>query len=258
MESNHSYQSLDRGLKVIETIADVGGSATVSKIARRNGLPRSTAHRILRALIEFGYVVQDGKVGPYKLTPKLFRLTRRTWTQAQLAEISIPFLDELRSLTGEGTSLAILREGVVSIVAKRDSVGPVRVVQELGAERPIYCSAVGKALAAWLPERELDGIISRIVFKKLGPKTITSPPAFREELARIRATGFAIDNEEHFEGIRCIACPVRDDSGEVCASLCVVGPKNRLSYRRLKEISKPLGAVAHDLSERLGYGVNSQ
>ncbi len=256
MEPSLSYQSLKRGLLVIEVIADFGGSASVSEIARKTALPRSTVHRLLRSLIEFGYLVQDGEARPYKLTPKLFQLTRRTWTQAQLAEISVPFLDELSSRTGEGTSLAILREGVVTIVAKRDSEGPVRVVQKVGATRPIYCSAVGKTLAAWLPERELDGIISRIVFEQMTPKTITTPAAFRRELARIRETGFAIDNEEHIEGIRCIASPVRDESGEVCASLCVVGPKNRLSLRRLKELRKSLAAVASDLSVRLGYGID--
>ena len=98
----------------------------------------------------------------------------------------------------------------MTIVAKRESEGPVRVVQEVGARRPIYCTAVGKALAAWLPDPELDGIIARTVFARKTPRTIATPAAFRRELARIRTTGFAIDNEEHIAGIRCIATPVRD------------------------------------------------
>jgi DNA-binding IclR family transcriptional regulator len=249
-----THQSLERGLRVIEATAAIGGSATLSEIARKTALPRSTAHHILRALVEFGYLVQDRGARPYRLGPKLFRLTGHTWTKEQLAEISMPFLDDLSRRTGEGTSLAILRDGVVTVVAKRESEGPVRVVQEVGATRPIHCTAVGKALAAWLPDRELDGIIVRTVFAPKTPRTFTTPAAFRRELARIRATGFAIDNEEHIEGIRCIATPVRDHSGEVRASLCVVGPKSRLPQRRLAEIRQPLAAVAADLSARLGFG----
>lgn len=251
---SQTHQSLERGLRVLEATAANGGSGRLSEIARKTALPRSTAHHLLRALVEFGYLVQDGGARPYKLAPKLFRLTRRSWTKEQLAEISMPFLDELSRRTGEGTSLAILRDGVVTVVAKRESEGPVRVVQEVGGIRPIHCTAVGKALAAWLPAGELDGIIGRTVFERKTAKTITAPAAFRRELARIRATGFAIDNEEHIEGIRCIATPIRDHSGEVRAALCIVGPKSRLLQRRFAELRKSLAAVAADLSARLGYG----
>jgi DNA-binding IclR family transcriptional regulator len=84
--------------------------------------------------------------------------------------------------------------------------------------------------------------------------TITAPAVLKRELARIRANGFAVDKEEHIEGIRCIAAPVRDHSGKVCAALCIVGPKNRLSPRRRKELRGPLLDVAEKLSVQLGYG----
>jgi IclR family transcriptional regulator, acetate operon repressor len=251
---NQTYQSLKRGLRIIEVIAAIGSSATLAEIARKTALPRSTAHHLLRALVEFGYLVQDGDARTYTLAPKLFRLTGRSWSREQLAEIAMPFLDELSRRTAEGTSLAVLRDGVVTVIAKREPEGPVRVVQEVGAKRPVYCTAVGKALAAWLPEQELDGIIARTVFKGLTPHTITSSAAFRRELARIRAAGAAMDNEEHILGIRCIAAPVRDHSGEVRASLCVVGPKTRLPQWRLIQIRHTLFSVANDLSVRLGFG----
>ncbi len=254
MKSNRTHQSLDRGLRIIEAIAAINGSATLAEIARKTALARSTAHHLLQALVDFGYLVQDIRARTYTLGPKLFRLTGRAWSKEQLAEIAMPFLDELSRRTGEGTSLAVLRDGVVTVIAKREPEGPVRVVQEVGARRPIYCTAVGKALAAWLPEQELTGIIQRTLFERKTPNTLISPTAFRRELARIRATGFALDNEEHVEGIRCIAAPVRDHSGEVRASLCVVGPKNHLPQRRLPEIRQVLAALAADLSTRLGHG----
>ena len=254
MDTKISHQSLERGLRVMEVIADCGGSASVSLVARKTGLPRSTVHHLLRSLIAFGYLTQEGESQPYKLAPRLFRLTGRAWTQGQLEEISLPLIDELSRRTGEGTSLAIFREGVVSVVAKRDSEGPVRVVQKIGTVRPIYCTAVGKILAAWMPEQELEEIVGRIVFERMTANTIMTPAALKRELARIRATGFAIDKEEHIEGIRCIAAPVRDHSGGVCAALCIVGPKGRFSPRRLKELRAPLLDVAGKLSVQLGHG----
>ena len=254
-DSNQTHQSLKRGLYIIEVVSVIGGSATLAEVARKTALPRSTAYHLLRALVEFGYLVQDGGARTYTLSPKLFRLTGSAWTKEQLAEIAMPFLDTLSRRTGEGTSLAVLRDGVVTVIAKREPEGPVRVVQEVGATRPIHCTAVGKVLAAWLPEKELDGVISRTVFQQKTAKTITSPLAFRQELARIRATGFAMDNEEHIEGIRCIATSVRDYSGEIRASLCVVGPKNHLPQRRLAEIRQALTAASADLSARLGHGL---
>jgi DNA-binding IclR family transcriptional regulator len=254
MNLNQTHQSLKRGLWIIEVIATIGSSATLAEIARKTGLPRSTAYHILRALVEFGYLVQDGDARAYTLAPKLFRLTRSSWTAEQLAEIAMPYLDELSRRTGEGTSLAVLRDGVVTVIAKREPEGPVRVVQEVGARRPIYCTAVGKALAAWLPAQELEGILNRTVLGRMTANTITSRTAFYRELARIRASGFALDNEEHIKGIRCIAAPVRDHSGEVRASLCVVGPQNHLPQRKLLQIRGVLANVAANLSARLGYG----
>jgi DNA-binding IclR family transcriptional regulator len=254
INSNQTHQSLKRGLRIIEVIATIGSSTTLAEIARKTALPRSTTHHLLQALVEFGYLIQDGDTRTYTLAPKLFRLTGSTWTQEQLAEIAMPFLDDLSRRTGEGTSLAVLRDGVVTVIAKREPEGPVRVVQEVGATRPIHCTAVGKILAAWLPEQELRGIIRRTGFEQKTAKTITSTTLFLRELARIRAIGSAMDNEEHIEGIRCIATPVRDYSGNVGASLCVVGPKHHLPQRRISEIRQALIAVSADLSARLGHG----
>lgn len=252
---SQTHQSLERGLRIIEATVANGGAATLSQIARKTDLPRSTTHHLLRALVEFGYMVQDGNAQPYRLAPKLFRLTGRQWSVEQLADAGRPFLEELSQRTGEGTSLAMLHDGVVIIVAKCDPQDPVRVVQEVGTIRPVHCTAVGKALLSWLPDADAEAIIERTTFDAKTAKTITSPAAFRQELARIRASGFAIDNEEHILGIRCIAAPVRDHSGDVCAVLCVLGPKSRMPQRRLMEIRKPLAEVAAVLSERLGHGV---
>lgn len=253
MRRRNTHQSLARGLRILEVLAEKQGPMALHEIARCSSLARSTAYHILQALIKLEYILQDQGTRSYSLSPKIFRLTQRPWSKEQLAEIAAPYLDELSRQTGEGSSLAILRDGTVTIIAKREPDGPVRVVQEVGAQRPIHCSAVGKCLAAYLPEPQLDNLLRQIDLGRKTPKTITSLPIFRQELKRIRARGFAFDDEEHIPGIRCLATPVRDFSGEVRAALCVVGPKHHMPKRRLKEIYQALNKASAHLSARLGY-----
>lgn len=137
-----THQSLERGLQVLETIATTGSLINLGEASRRTGLHGSTTHHLLQSLVGVGYVRQDKKSRGYELTSKLFELTGRTWTPAQLGEIAQPFVAELTRISGEGASVAAYRDGTVSIVAKRDAEGPVRVVQSVGAERPIHATAV--------------------------------------------------------------------------------------------------------------------
>lgn len=253
MKPTSTHQSLQRGLQIVEMVADMAEPPTLSAIARKSKLNRSTTHHILKALVEFGYLVRAPKTHSYSLSSKLFRLTRRTWTTEQLAEIATPFLEELGHLTGEGTSLAVFRNGRVIIAAKQEQDGPLRVVQRIGESRPVYCTAVGKVLAAGLSEPDLEELIERTDFQRITPKTIISPVAFRKEMARIKKKGLALDDEEHIKGVRCLAAPVRDYSGETRAALCVVGPKDNLSPKRMVKVQQHLISIAAALSARLGF-----
>ena len=238
---------------MVEMVAEMTEPPTLSAIARKSKLNRSTAHHILKALVDFGYLVQASETHIYSLSSKLFRLTRRTWTVEQLAEIATPFLMELGNLTGEGASLAVLRDGKVIIAAKQEQDGPLRVVQRIGESRPVYCTAVGKVLAAALSEQEFEELIKRTDFQRKTPKTITSPAVFRKEMIKIREKGVALDNEEHIKGVRCIAAPIRDYSGQARAALCVVGPKDNLLPKRMRKVQHDLLTVAASLSTRLGF-----
>jgi DNA-binding IclR family transcriptional regulator len=251
-----THRSLERGLHVLEVIAASGGLISLAEIARRTGLHRSTGHHLLQTLVGTGYLRQDANTRSYELSPKLFQLTGRTWTPEQLGVIAQPIVAELARLSGEGASLAAYRDGVVKIVAKCDHDGPVRVVQDVGAERPIHATAVGKAIVAFLPAAELDGLLTRITYERYTPRTIVQRGALEAELRRIRSSGCASDDEEHVEGIRCVAAPVRIYSGQVVASLCTVGPKSRMTRARLRELSEPLTKLAAAISERLGASLD--
>lgn len=248
-----THRSLERGLAVLETVASSRRPASLAETARRVGLHRSTAHHLMQALVSAGYLCQEKASRGYELTPKLYQLTGRMWNAEQLGEIAQPFLEELTRATGEGTSVAAWINGAVTIVAKREADGPVRVVQNVGVDRPIYCTAVGKALAASLPGTELRAALARTRMQRLTPKTITTQAAFNAELRRIRTAGYALDDEEQYEGLRCVAMPVFCYTGQVFASMCVLGPKHRMTHQKLLAVRAPLAALSRKLSARLGY-----
>ena len=248
-----THRSLERGLGVLECVAASKGPVSLAEMSRRLGLHRSTAHHLMRSLVGLGYLRQEERSRGYALTQKLHQLTGRLWTAEQLGDIAQPFLEDLSRATGEGTSLAAWVDGIVTIAAKREATGPVRVVQDVGGDRPIHCTAVGKALAAWLPQADVNAALARTRMQKLTPRTITTRAAFAAELRRVLAAGFAIDDEEQFLGLRCIAMPVFCHTGRVVASMCVVGPKQRMTHQKLQVVRVPLAESSRKLSERLGF-----
>jgi DNA-binding IclR family transcriptional regulator len=253
MKQRITHQSLERGLRLVETVAANGAHTSLAEAARRTGLHRSTAHHLLQTLVSLGYLRQDGETRGYELAAKPFQLTGRTWSPEQLATIAQPVLAELTRRSGEGSSFSVYRDGAVTVVAKREHDGPVRVVQDVGAVRPLHCTAVAKAILPWLPAPELAGILARMRFTRHTPKTIVARATFEAALRRIRTSGYALDDEEHIEGIRCIAMPVFGHTGQVLGSLCTLGPKSRMTYQKLRDLRLPLGELCAKLSQRLGY-----
>ena len=247
------HRSLERGLAVLEAVATAGDSVTLSDTARKLGLHRSTTHHLMQTLVSVGWLRQDESNRSYELTPKLYQLTGRRWSAEQLGDIAQPLLEQLTRETGEGCSVAAWINGAVSIAAKREADGPVRVVQNVGAVRPMYCTAVGKAIGGWLPRPEVLAALRSEPMTPLTPKTITTEAAFETELRRIHSAGYAIDDEEQFEGLRCIAMPVFCYTGEVVGSMCVLGPKHRMTHQKLMAVRGPLTAWSRRLSEKLGH-----
>ena len=245
-----THRSLQRGLAVLEAVAASGAAATLAELARRTGLHRSTAHHLLQTLVEDGWLRQDPNSRRYELAAKLFRLTERSWTPEQLGALAKPYLAALTAETGEGTSCAAWRDGGVEIVAKHDPEGPVQVVQRPGGARPVHATAVGKAIVAFLPEVERAGALDRLRYERYTQRTIVTREGLEAELGRIRAQGVAPDDEEHLDGIRCIAAPIFGYRG-VLGSLCLLGPKSRMTRARLRSLRAPLLERARAISERL-------
>jgi DNA-binding IclR family transcriptional regulator len=252
-DPSSTHRSLERGLAVLELLAAAGAPLQLAETARRLGLHRSTAHHLMQTLVALGWLRQDETTRCYALSARPYQLTGRKWSVAKIGELAQPLLERLTHEVGESTSVAAWNAGVVTIAAKHEHDGPVRVVQDIGGERPIYCTAVGKAIAGWLAAAEVRAALKRQPMVALTSKTITTAAAFEQELRRIRNVGYAIDDEEQFEGLRCIAMPVFSHTGEVAGSMCVLGPKHRLTHQKLAAVRAPLAQMARHLSEQLGH-----
>ena len=129
----------------------------------------------------------------------------------------------------------------------------MQLAERVGSPRPAHCTAIGKILLAWLPDTERKAFLAQARLEPRTPKTITSVPQLEQELVKVRAQGYAIDDEEFTQGIRCIAGPVRNFSGRVAAALGISAPVWRVSLDRVAELTSVVMTTGAALSEQLGY-----
>jgi len=251
-------RSLERGLAILSSFNSDRPLIGVSELSRDLDLSRSTAHRYISTLAQLGYLHQDRESKRYRLGPKVLDLGFSAINSMDVREISAPHLRQLSDETGYTVNLAILDgTDIVYIERCRTSRPGQREIDlnlHVGARLPAYCTAMGKAILAFLPEERCEELIARIDFAPRGPNTVTDPQAFREELARIRASGVALNDEELAYGLRSIASPIRSESGEAVAALNLAVHRTMASA---EELTTRFGAAvtrtARDISSRMGH-----
>src|SRR5947208_9365401 len=211
-------QSLERGLAILSSFASDRPLIGVSGLSRELDLSRSTAHRYVATLAKLGYLQQDPDSKRYRLGPKVLDLGFSAINSMDVREISAPHLRQLSDETGYTVNLAILDGTDVVYIERCRSARPgqreIDLNLHVGARLPAYCTAMGKAILAFVPDERLEEIIPRIHFAPRGPNTLTDPMAFREALRKIRRLGGAVNNEERAYGLRSIAAPIRSHSRE--------------------------------------------
>jgi DNA-binding IclR family transcriptional regulator len=248
----YRVQVLDRTFRIMDALAAVPSELGPAELAARLGLHKSTIHRLLVVLERQRYIRKTSK-GKYSLGMKLFELGSRAVAQLELGEHAAPFLRRLVDETGETTHICVLSGTEMMSVANVEGQWTLRTTSTVGRRTKTHCTAVGKALIAFLPERELSELIARLPLTRHTHRTIITPAALRTELAHVRRRGFAVDDEEIEEGLRCIGSPIRNYTGEVIASLSIAGPVFRIRKSRVPELARAVMAVAEALSADLGY-----
>jgi IclR family pca regulon transcriptional regulator len=254
----NTSQSLERGLAILSSFSSDRPLVGVSELSRELNLSRSTAHRYIATLARLGYLQQDPDSKRYRLGPRVLDLGFSAINSMDLREVAAPHLRQLSDETQHTVNLAILDGSwVVYIERCRTALPGQRDIDlnlHVGARLPAYCTAMGKAILAFVAEDRREEIIASIDFVQRGPNTITSQGAFRDELARIRELGVAVNDEELAYGLRSIAAPIHSHTGEAIAALNLAvhrttGAMDELIARYGSAVKR----TAHDITLSMGH-----
>lgn len=246
-----SVQALDRGLTLLSIIAEADGLSLTS-IAQRAGISASTAHRILMTLKAAGFVQCDDARGGYLIGVKAFKVGSAFLRNRKLVDAGRLTMRELMEASGETTNMGIENDGYVVFVAQLESHHSIRAFHRPGARGALHASSLGKAIMASLPEKAVTQILHRVGMKKFTEHTIVDPHALLADLTVVRKRGWAIDDQERAEGMRCVGAPVFNEHAEVVGALSVSGPTVRVTEERLGELGPLVKRAAADLTERIG------
>jgi IclR family acetate operon transcriptional repressor len=242
-------QSVERALTLLEALADAGGELSLTEIAAAAGLPLATIHRLVRTLMDRGYVAQLPS-RRYSLGPRLINLGDRA--SGMLADWAQPRLLELVGALGETANLSMLDGDKVAYVAQVQSPHPMRMFTEVGNRVPLHSTGVGKVLLAQLNDRDLAVLVRRIGLPALTPASITDAEAFAAEVRAAGDRGYALDDEETQVGVRCVAVPLVGAPGAF--ALSVSGPAVRMTFDVVHRAVPLLQSAARDLVADLAGG----
>lgn len=245
--------SLAKGIKLLEILADTGRALGVSELARLLSLDKSTVYRLLTTFKSSGYVEQDPETRKYAIGPRMIAVSSRVLGNNDVYLQARPIMKKLLQETRETVHLAMLIENQVVYIAQEISPEVVSVNTEAGQREPIHCTAVGKALVAFLPDEEMETVIRCLDFDPYTSRTITDPDQFRAHCQQVRAQGYAVDDEELYPGVRCIAAPIWGYERDVLASLGISGPTTRLHAGVVPRLGRIVMQYAQEVSRRLGY-----
>jgi IclR family KDG regulon transcriptional repressor len=248
-----NVQTLDRTLDIIELLATSPQGMGVTEIGLKLQLHKSTVHRLINALAHRGYIEKEQKTGQYKIGLKFIEISSLYLHQLELKTEAAPIMRRLAELTGQVTHLAILDETDVVYIEKVDIVQSLRLYSYIGRRIPAYCSALGKVLLSGQSALRQQQILQSINYKPHTKNTIQNQEALFSEIQKTMKRGWAVDNEEHEAGVRCIAAPVRDFTRKVIAAISISGDRNTLTAEQDEKYSAMVIDAADAISKRMGF-----
>jgi len=245
--------TVKKALSILYVLAEEKEALGLAELAKKLGLNRSTAYRLVLALTEGGFVKQDPATQKYALGLKIVELAGDILNKMEIREVARPYLKRLMELSGETAHLGILEKGQIVFIDKIDGPEVVRFFTHLGKRFPAYVTSIGKAILAYLPKEDLENVLKLQSFQAHTPNTIVNKQDFRDHLNLVRSKGYAIDHEENRLTVCCIGAPIFDATGKAVAAISISGPSFRLNIKRMKELSEPLKSTALKISKNLGY-----
>lgn len=250
-DSAGTVQVLDRALDMLDLLATHRG-LTLSEVSEKTEQSPSTTHRLLHSLAARGMVESDPVTQAWNIGPATFRLGSAFMRRSGIVERARPILRALMEHTGETANLGILNGDSVLFVSQAETHETIRAFFPPGTRSPLHASGIGKALLAYGRPDILRGLAEGQGLTRFTDKTLTTTEALAEDMARIRARGFSFDDEERTRGMRCIAAPVFDLTGEAIAGVSVSGPTHRIGNEHVKTLGAVVAAAAVELSTAMG------
>jgi DNA-binding IclR family transcriptional regulator len=246
-----SVPVLTRALGILEILAASRSGLALPEVARRAGIPKSSAHCILLTLLRQGYVSRSPRTRRYVCSSKLLWLANQALEGLRLRELALPFLRQLCMGTGLSAHMAILENNEAMLIAKIDPPGAPPLSTWPGRRMELHCTGVGKALLAYIPDEDLRQLLKVRAFSRHNDNTITSPKRLLQQAQAIRAAGYAVDDEEDEVGYRCLGVPVFDEQGRVAAAISVAGSVSQVNDEKLKFLAGQLKRAADAITASL-------
>lgn len=237
--------------EVLEYISS-RSEATFTEIYTDLKRPKSSTYKIISTLETLGYIRSVGDGGRYSLGTKLLELGARAGSQYDLVTEARPLVKRLSMETQRTCHVGILDKNDVVYVVKENTHCLIRIDTWVGKRIGVYCTALGKALLAWRNEWEVKAILDDVEFEKVAPNTITDKEKFLQILPEIKERGWALDDEESVKMVRCVAAPIFDQKGDVCAALSVSTITELDNYEEMLNITNKVVRCARELSEKMG------
>jgi DNA-binding IclR family transcriptional regulator len=246
----YRLQSLDRALAVLEFIGESDVPCSLAEICRCMNLHKSTAHRALMVL-ERGRLLERTPDDRFRLGLKLYALGNRAVEQIDLRAQVQPSLQALAKRLGEKVHLGVLQNTSVVYLDKAGPTNRACMGSKTGSSNPVYCTAMGKAMLAWLPQTEVHQLIDQINFVQVTAKTICSREQLMQSLERVRRRGYSIDDEEAEMGVRCVGAPIFDQAHNPIAALSVSCISSRIQPHQVPVIAEHLRRCCSEISASL-------
>lgn len=242
--------SVKKTFRVLEAFTPDHPELGVTEISNKLKLDKSSVSRILMTLTSNGFLEKNPFNRKYRLGWKLVDLGNRVVSRYDVRASASPFMEELAERIGEIVHLSILDKNEIVYLEKRGGGQPLTVATRVGGRNPAHSSAMGKVLLAGLSQKELSNVLAIGPLVRSTPNTITEVPKLEKELEKVQKQGYAIDNEESFLGIKCVAAPIKDANGKLIAAISASVPTQRMGRERLKEIRTCVLETAQRISQQ--------
>jgi DNA-binding IclR family transcriptional regulator len=248
--------SVAMAARLLKTFTEKEHEIRISELSRRLGVAKSTVHRLVTTLVSEGMLEQNPDNDKYRLGIALFGLGALVRRRMDVSNEARPYLFALREMTNETVHLAILDGTEIMYVYNLESTHAIRMRSDIGVRKPAYCTAEGLAMLAFQPDDIVDQVV-RNGLRARTSQTITDADRLVKALDAIRQRGCAIEDEDSEIGMRCLAAPIRNDTGDVVAAVGVAGPVSRLSKKAVASFIPHVINTAASISVRLGHRIRA-